>query len=352
MKNYKKVVASSSGDILYIPHKYLGHTLSKNSRSFFSRKYSKEEYFTNNEGWRVGSKNQKAKEVDILFAGDSNALGTGVEYKNTIGYFLSKILKKKIANIGIGSYSDIQILRKINLNAQIAKPKVVIYLYTNTIARCFKQNGLLDIVHRPILKKNKKNKNIELVEPNQIPFFIYKRFAKLELKKRNNKFNIFNKIEREFLWTLCQIINRRLKNFVKRILNISKNEYIDSNDRFARLHAIKLISKEINRLVYKFNFKVLFFPIYPYLKKRKEINKHYNEMKVFVEILKKSKNNKNIFFEVSKNLENLNKSFFKKRKKKNFLGVLHWIDNNHPTPLGTKLIAKSIASSLTKYRLI
>ena len=64
MSKYKKVEAKEHGNILYIPDKYLGHTLSPNCHAFFKRKYSKENYFTNNLGWRVNKLGEKANKVD------------------------------------------------------------------------------------------------------------------------------------------------------------------------------------------------------------------------------------------------------------------------------------------------
>ena len=124
MSIYKKVYPKFDGDVLYKPHKYLGYLLSPNVKSFYFRKYSKEHYYTNNFGWRVESANVKTSYTDFFIIGASFVMGIGVEFKDTIGNLLSKRINKKISNIGVGGYNDIQILRKIDLDSSKIKPKM------------------------------------------------------------------------------------------------------------------------------------------------------------------------------------------------------------------------------------
>ena len=68
---YIKVVASETGDILHVPDKYLGHKLSGNVKTFFARKFSKEHYYTDEYGWRIGKKEKKNKKIDFFISGAS-----------------------------------------------------------------------------------------------------------------------------------------------------------------------------------------------------------------------------------------------------------------------------------------
>ena len=226
MNKYKKVQAKEDGGILYIPDNYLGHTLSPNCHAFFKRKYSKENYFTNNLGWRVNKLGEKAGKIDIMLCGDSVCLGEGSENKFSIASILAKKLKKKVANIGVGSFSNLQTLRKIKKDIKIARPKIIVYLF-NATSRDFQQNALLDMVHRPFFKKNKKNNKIELIESISLPFKLYKSFAYLEKEKLSyintdsnskeiiyyKKLSLLKRIKSRIIWLYFQFKCRRVKNF-------------------------------------------------------------------------------------------------------------------------------------------
>ena len=350
----KKASIADSGNILYIPDKYLGHTLSLNAKSFFFRKYSKEHYYTNNFGWRVNFNKTKEYKFDFFITGASLALGTGVEFKDTIGNLLSKRINKKIANLGVGNYSNTQILRKIDISATKTKPKVVIILFEDYMGRNFRQNGLLDISHRPFFKRNIETNNYKLIEPNIIPYFFFKRFVNLEKKKRLKKLNFFNKIEKGILWFFFQFQNKRITNFILRIIGFNKYEYIKTDDKNGRVFILNFIGEKINQLVKKYNFKVLIYPIYPYMGTKKRINRFYKEIDLLSKIIKKQKNSYKILINKTKDLEKAHNLFFKKNKIKNkeFIGTLQWSDNNHPTPKGTKIYADCIYKSLIKFKLI
>ena len=368
MNKYKKVQAKEDGGILYIPDNYLGHTLSPNCHAFFKRKYSKENYFTNNLGWRVNKLGEKAGKIDIMLCGDSVCLGEGSENKFSIASILAKKLKKKVANIGVGSFSNLQTLRKIKKDIKIARPKIIVYLF-NATSRDFQQNALLDMVHRPFFKNNKKNNKIELIESISLPFKLYKSFAYLEKEKLSyintdsnskeiiyyKKLSLLKRIKSRIIWLYFQFKCRRVKNFFFRKIGIHKHEYIKSRTGKAQKFLTKYIIKEMDKICNENNCKLLIQPIYPYIKKRELINEHYNKyVKNLYFFLKKFNNKKNIYIDRSKYLEKSHKIFFKKEKisKKDFLGTLHWMDNNHPMPKGYYLITKNIIYSLKNSKLI
>ena len=355
IKKYNKVIASETGDILYIPDTYLGHKLSSNTKTHFFRKYSGEYYFTDQYGWRVGSNDDKTnlKNIDYFICGCSTVLGTGVEYKDTIGHLLSKKLNKTIANLGVGNYSDIQILRQIDISSKKKNPKLVIMILEDLIGRSFKQLNT-DIVHRPFFKKNKKTKKFELFESNPIPFFLYKRFINLKKKSQVKNLNLINKLEASLLFLCFQFLNNRVKNFLLRLIGLNNYEYVSSKDKDARLFILKLISKKINQLVEKYNYNFFIFPVYPYMFEKKRIKLFYKEVELLSKLISKESNSDKIFFNKSKDLEKAHGNFFKKNNIKmgEFIDTLLWSDNNHPTPKGTKIYADCIYKSLIKFKLI
>lgn len=368
MSKYKKVEAKEHGNILYIPDKYLGHTLSPNCHAFFKRKYSKENYFTNNLGWRVNKLGEKANKVDIMLCGDSVCLGEGSENKFTIASNLAKKLKKTVANIGVGSFSNLQTLRKIKKDIKIARPKIIVYLF-NVTSRDFQQNALLDMVHRPFFKKNKEKNKIELLESISLPFKLYKSFAYLEKEKISNidtksnskekkyykKLSLLKRIKSQAIWLYFQFKCGRVKNFFFSKIGINKHEYIKSRTEEARKFLTKYVIKEMDKICKENSCKLLIQPIYPYVKTREIINEHYNKyVKNLYLFSKKINSENNIYIDRSKYLENLHKKFFKKEiiTKEDFLGTLHWKDNNHPMPKGYYFIAKNIIYSLKNSKLI
>ena len=351
---YIKVVASETGDILHVPDKYLGHKLSGNVKTFFARKFSKEHYYTDEYGWRIGKKEKKNKKIDFFISGASLVLGSGVEYEDTIGCLLSKKIKKNIVNIAVEGYNDIQILRQIDVSSKKKKPKVVIMVFEDLIGRAFRQDGMKDIIARPFFKKNIKTNKFELIEPNSIPFFLYKRFVKLKIKGRKKNLNLFDKLEEFLLLLFFDFINNKVKNFLLRLVGLNNYNYVSSDNRIARRFILKLISKRINKLVEKYNYNILIYPIYPYMSKKNKIKRFYNEIELLSKLISKESNSKKIFIDKSKDLEKAHKSFFKKNNIKigNFVNSLQWSDNNHPTPKGTKLIANCIYKSIIKFKIL
>tara|TARA_B100000029_G_scaffold411047_1_gene413233 strand:- start:13561 stop:14685 length:1125 start_codon:yes stop_codon:yes gene_type:complete len=361
IKSYGK-----ESDILYIPHNVLGHTLAPNVTTKFSRKITEEDYHTNKYGWRTNNK-KKYEKPDIFIAGDSNCLGTGNEFENTFGEFLSKRINKKIANLGVGGYCNLQAVRRIENNLKVCKPKLIIIIFMELMARSFQPNSLRDIVQRPYYRKNISSGDFILVKPRKIPLLLYKRYVKLEkldgqyYKRREgfigklllNNLNPIKKIEKILIWVFFQILNRKVENFFLNIFNLKKEKYVDPNDEDSRLFILKKYVDKLEKIIKKNKIKVLVCPIYPYVFNKVRKKKFYNDKKVLGELIRKKKMN-NFYIDLSENLEKEHNLFFKKRKMatKNFYKELQWTDNDHPTPKGNKIIAKCIFKAMKKFSLI
>jgi len=84
------------------------HTLSKNFNGIMGWGKKRYKFCTDNNGFRINCKKieKNLKNFDIGFIGDSFTEGTGLEYEKTfVGIIEKELFNKKIANLGLSSYS-------------------------------------------------------------------------------------------------------------------------------------------------------------------------------------------------------------------------------------------------------
>lgn len=92
------------------------HTLAKNFNGILSWGKKRYKFCTDNNGFRISCKKTEKdlKKFDIGFIGDSFTEGLGLEYEKTfVGIIEQELLYKKIANLGVSSYSPAIYLAKI-----------------------------------------------------------------------------------------------------------------------------------------------------------------------------------------------------------------------------------------------
>jgi len=120
--------STTKGPQLYEAVPYEGSKLAANVSVFIQRRVTKEYVFTNNLGFRVEKNDlQQLAPVDIAFIGCSWVMGVGVEYKETFVSKVSKALNVNIANLGVGSYSIIQAVRRLEKNIEFLRPRIIYY---------------------------------------------------------------------------------------------------------------------------------------------------------------------------------------------------------------------------------
>ena len=117
---YKKFIKKKLIDVdistLSKRDKVFDHKLAKNFNSLVGWGDKRYKFCTDNNGFRVScdKKEEKLKNFDIGFIGDSFTEGTGVSYENSfVGLIEKELPNKKIANLAVSSYSTSIYLTKI-----------------------------------------------------------------------------------------------------------------------------------------------------------------------------------------------------------------------------------------------
>lgn len=340
-----KYLHKVQGDILHVPDKYIGHIQNSNASLLITREKSSEYIFTNNRGWRIlnKKKNIPGKRKYILF-GCSWSMGLDVDYKYTHCFDLEKKLRSEIANLSVSSYSILQSIRRLESEIKFIKPKVVILNYGFWLTnRLFKNNQLEGFFQRPIFKYNKENKNIALIEPKIIPFFLLRLITKISRKKNGNKATLLNKI----IFFLLKIISFFFLNFsIKKIFSLKKLSYIQSKNTFiysnCRMKALEYSFQKLSKIGDENKCKILVSHIYPFFFNNEEKKISKNDEIIIKKIVK---NHKNIIYEDSKLMKKKCQEILKKKN-------LKLKFSNHPNRYGHKVISDVIYTFLKKYNLI
>lgn len=335
-------------NLLYVNDSYLGAKLAANADFVIQRDISRDHVLTNDRGWRVARKNEKAGPADAVVMGCSWAMGVGGDYEGSIPAYLEHSLGKRVVNLGVGSYSLFQSVRLLCREISIIKPKLVIMPFGSwLIDRCLKEPESA-MSYRPILVKNKEGAIISIA-PDNPPEFMARHYKFIA--------ECLSKTKRAVLKSLYKLYLTGLKNFGKlihlrkRILYnlLGKTMFIRFNpksgaDRSAVLtHCFDMLEKACR----EYGCRIFIYHLYPYRSYQqradiletdrvliqKLVDGHeameyvdWRDMKQALDAFSKSKN---LSFEAA--VEK----------------YINWSDNNHPTPLGYKLIADGIVSNLS-----
>jgi hypothetical protein len=127
-KNFKDVGSSYA-----IPSDIFHHNFKKNFKGLAGWGNVNYDFCTDGNGFRDSCLNQfsDTKEFDIAFIGDSFTEASGVNYEDSfIGLISSNFKNKKIANLGISSYSPTIYYAKINylLNAGYQFKEIIVFI--------------------------------------------------------------------------------------------------------------------------------------------------------------------------------------------------------------------------------
>ena len=328
---YKKFIKEKNIDVdiskLSLRDDFFDHKLSKNFNNLVAWGDKRYKFCTDGNGFRVGCNNinRKSKNFDIGFIGDSFTEGTGVNYENSfVGLIEKKLPQKKIANLGVSSYSPSIYFTKIKrlLNTGYNFKEIIVFL------------DLSDIVDDTLCYKVIDNKKIERKTS-------FENCLK-NLNEKNTKLDEFLKKNFKFSQILINLlISPKVEEStkIKNQFNHSRSEwtYNYKKNNFNQLDLDIVVSQSVKNmeklyLLLNKNSINLSLAVYPWpgtLKYDKEKNLHVETWKKFCENkCLKFYDFMPIFFK-----EFNNKNFYSSYKKVFIEGDIHF------NPYGNKVIA-------------
>jgi len=208
---YKKLIKKKLVDVditsLSKRDKIFDHKVAKNYNGLVGWGDKRYKFCTDNNGFRIScdKKEKNLKNFDIGFIGDSFTEGTGVSFENSfVGLIENNLSNKKIANLGLSSYSPSIYLTKIKklLNNGYKFKEIIVFV------------DISDLVDDTLCYK--VIENTKVVRKNTFPDC----FQNFNIKK--NKFNDFfennfkfSNILFNFIFKKNDLNNKKIKNQLK-----------------------------------------------------------------------------------------------------------------------------------------
>jgi len=344
----------SHGDILYIKDKYLGSKLNKMSTTHIEWAKNKEAVYTNSRSWRVKSpEDTKPFASDIAIAGASWTIGVGVNYEESFVGHLEEKLKIKIPLLSVGSSSFVQLMRFVETEIHIIKPKIIMISYTSCLVdRCLKDRDT-PVHYRPVLKRKQKTRELDIVKANTPPDFLSKHYVSIERKLRN-KHHIKNppNSEKTFatfeypLWArfylsslafVGKIYHGYPMSLLKNKLGLKSHERIKCDSKESREEILRYCLNHLLKCCKQYNTKVVLHHLYEYSGNTPHVELDYN-------ILTSLSKELGFSYYDWKAMEKNFKDFltFQGLTIEDHVGAVTWPDHNHPDKNGHRLIADSI----------
>ena len=263
-----KTVISVTGDQHYIPHAYVGSALRPNARTQLAWSYGTETVLTNAKGWRIGEGVDAAPAADAIAVGCSWGMGVGSNYEDTISANLGRFCDISVGNASVGSFSLLQMVRRIEMTLQDTKPRLAVLLYGHwQLDRCFKRNAYADIVERPIFMKGVDG-NLLIREPPAYALPLVQAYLALYRRVRSGRAVTGEARLLRLLKASCTLTGLRLGD-VWRTLSGSRHAWIGSKDadwgelrnqvlryclgellRMARAHGTKILIQHMYEFVH------------------------------------------------------------------------------------------------------
>ncbi|MGE4470663.1 MAG: hypothetical protein AB7D47_11070 [Desulfovibrio sp.] len=161
---------SVGGEFLFLADTYRGSKLKPNISFEQQLEQTAMRLFTNDQGERVAKPGMKAEQKPYVLLGDSFAMGSGADYDVSFGGQLATRYGIPIANLGVGTYSLLQVVRHFEVMVPLYKPKVAVFVYNHgMVNRCFKTNAFMKgLGRRPVFVRRRKDQKIILHE-NRLP---------------------------------------------------------------------------------------------------------------------------------------------------------------------------------------
>ena len=154
---YRNATMCTGESVLYLSDPYTGARLRPSVSFWLKREFTGEHLYTNDRGERVAESGQKARPRRVLLAGDSFALGSGVDHEDSLGGILAQEHGLDLANAAVGTASLLQIVRRVEQSLPFHHPRVVVLVFNHGLVdRCFKLNAFLKgLGQRPVYAYHK-----------------------------------------------------------------------------------------------------------------------------------------------------------------------------------------------------
>ena len=188
------------------------HTLTENFNGIMGWGNKRYKFCTDNNGFRIDckKKEKKLKNFDIGFIGDSFTEGTGLEYEKTfVGIIEKELYNKKIANLGLSSYSPAIYYTKIKklLDSGYQFGEIIVFM------------DISDLVDDTLCYKLSENKRVLRKKTYDSCFN--------NINFKSNKINKF--VERNFKFSniIIELILKKnsIEEEIQNALNHSRSEW-------------------------------------------------------------------------------------------------------------------------------
>jgi len=344
----KTQLLKSNGDILAYPDKLLGATLPANAHTTLSWGTDKSVYFTNERGWRVGAPDMSAGKVDLAIAGCSWAFGYGVDHDSSFAALVGRRLNCTIANLGINSYSIIQILRRLELEVPIAQPKLIVLAFASwQVARCFKPNAYDGMLHRPIYRIASPDGALFVREAGTPPTWLIQKYTQFLRKFRQGKTGKLENLSMHLYKSLCQFYLGLPQRAFRKLLRLQTDRAINLSDQkehaVARKHILSEMVKQLKTMCLKHNCNALIWHLYEYPTKgnREEWQWAQHDHDVLETLCGKSKTGKSVQYVGWEHMEKLIQAEGGHHN-------IHTRIHNHPNSKGHRLIAEALTTPINE----
>lgn len=237
------------GDYLYTADPDLGSTLRSNAATYLYWEEGPEDVYTNDRGWRVAEKGAIARPADILAAGCSWTMGVGVSYEDSIVGQLESGLDRPVVNLGVGSYSLLQSVRRIEKEIGFVRPKFILLMYGDwLIDRCFKDNAFAGFIFRPVLKRLINDGSLTETRPRALPDDLLDLAADIERNRTSRELTRYEEAQRRVVERWLQIRNGYGLSFVKSRLGFRTVERLSPRKREHREAALNYCLQHLDAL--------------------------------------------------------------------------------------------------------
>ncbi|CCQ73063.1 hypothetical protein [Magnetospira sp. QH-2] len=319
-----------TGDTLYIPDPHLGFTIAANASARIQREVSRESVHTDSLGLRTTAPGQERATAQVAAIGCSWTEGVGCDYEESIVGQLEKLLDRPVANLGVGSYSLLQSVMRLEHLADRIAAKDVIVLYGSWLLN----RSLLDrkdtIIYRPILATVAGN--LSVVPPSNPPRWLIEIYRSLEKTGEGPGWK--------------RTLMAKLRGLAQRLRADTDAEATWLNAAAApdRATALAYLVGRLASLAKSRGFRVTVFHLYEY---ERELREGRSVQLIDNMILSKVADlHPEVRFIDDSGMRHRITTFFRGRGTtvEDSLATIHWPDNNHPNATGCELIAQEIAA--------
>lgn len=305
----------------------------------------KRRLITNNKGYLVKDEIDLSNDCSIMIAGASWVEGCYENWNDTIAGNIERITSKKVVNIGVGAYSLIQIIRRIEKEITSLNPEIVVIQYSSGyVDRCYK-NILQGVLPRPVIFPLMGR--YVVYEPVNMGLKLTDYYMKLIAIPGEERLFVHNFYINIFKF-LIKIMNRNIRVKIFSLFSHSYRNMLTmklGRDTKYRKGVLELCMKMLNKVLIKNNTRCLIISD-PIIEER-ELLKNINHDEHFFDDNKYSR----IDFIGATNKYSEHNEWLEHCKKigveypKCFKMLLNENDC-HPNSVGYKLVAKAIVNGI------